>query len=88
MRGRGNFSLNPIPKNNKKFFSAIQTDGTQAYMIWHLRKNMPVEIGCVMWFGISNANTGAAVPVYVRSLRVPEEYREEQSSFLRRIQNS
>lgn len=54
----------------------IQTDGTQAYMIWHLRRNMPVEIGCVMWFGMCGANTGAAVPVYVGSSRVPEEYRE------------
>jgi dipeptidase len=54
----------------------IQTDGTQAYMIWHLRKNIPVEIGCVMWFGMCGANTGAAVPVYMGSSHSPEEYRE------------
>ena len=37
---------------------------------------MPVEIGCVMWFGMCNANTGAAVAVYVGSSHSPEEYRE------------
>ena len=54
----------------------IQTDGTQAYMIWHLRKNIPVEIGCVMWFGMCGANTGAAVPIYMGSSHSPEEYQE------------
>lgn len=54
----------------------IQTDATQAYMVWHLRNDMPFEIGCVMWFGMGGANTSAAVPVYVASSRAPEEYKE------------
>lgn len=52
----------------------VQTTGTQAFMVWHLRKKMPVEVGCVMWHGMSGANTGIAVPVYAGSTKVPEEY--------------
>jgi dipeptidase len=54
----------------------VQTAGTQAYMVWHLRQQMPIEIGCVMWFGMGSANSNAAVPVYVGSSLVPEEYTE------------
>lgn len=52
----------------------IQTTGTQAFMVWHLRKYVPRQVGCVMWHGMSGANTSVAVPVYVGSSRVPEEY--------------
>jgi dipeptidase len=52
----------------------IQTTATQAFMVWHLRSNMPLEIGCVMWHGMSGANTSIAVPVYVGSSKVPKEY--------------
>jgi dipeptidase len=52
----------------------IQTTTTQAFMVWHLRSNMPPEIGCVMWHGMSGANTGIAIPLYVGSSKVPEEY--------------
>lgn len=63
----------------------IQTTGTQAFMIWHLRKNVPREIGCVMWHGMSGANTNVAVPIFVGSTRVPEKftvapYREDDES--------
>jgi dipeptidase len=54
----------------------VQTVGTQAYMVWHLRQDMPIEIGCLMWYGMCNANTNSAVPVYVGSSLVPEEYTE------------
>lgn len=52
----------------------IQTSETQAFMVWHLRRNMPVEVGCVMWYGMSGANTGIAVPIYAGSTKVPIEY--------------
>jgi dipeptidase len=52
----------------------IQTTETQAFMIWHLRRSMPVEIGCVMWYGMSGANTSIAVPVYAGSSNIPVEY--------------
>jgi len=63
----------------------IQTAGTQAFMVWHLRKHIPREIGCVMWHGMCGANTSVAVPVFVGSTRVPEEftaasYREDDES--------
>ncbi len=54
----------------------VQTAGTQSYMVWHLRQSVPVEIGCVMWFGMCSANANAAVPIYVGSSQVPEEYTE------------
>ena len=52
----------------------IQTTATQAFMVWHLRSDMPLEFGCVMWHGMSGANTSIAVPVYVGSSKVPKEY--------------
>ena len=52
----------------------IQTTGTQAFMVWHLRKDLPREIGCVMWHGMSGASTSVAVPVFVGSTRVPASY--------------
>lgn len=52
----------------------IQTTATQAFMVWHLRTNMPLEIGCVMWHGMSGANTSIAVPIYIGSSKVPREY--------------
>ncbi len=52
----------------------VQTTGTQAFMVWHLRSKMPVEVGCVMWFGMSGANTSPAAPVYAGSTKVPGEY--------------
>jgi len=52
----------------------VQTTETQAFMVWHLRGKMPVEVGCVMWHGMSGANTSIAVPVYAGSTKVPEEY--------------
>jgi dipeptidase len=52
----------------------IQTTATQAFMMWHLRSNIPREIGCVMWHGMSGANTSIAVPIYVGSSKVPREY--------------
>ena len=52
----------------------IQNTGTQAFMIWHLRKNMPREIGYLMWHGMSGANTSVAVPVYASSTGVPKPY--------------
>lgn len=52
----------------------VQTTRTQAFLVWHLRGKMPVEVGCVMWHGMSGANTSIAVPVYAGSTKVPEEY--------------
>ena len=52
----------------------IQSTGTQAFMIWQLRKNMPHEIGHLMWHGMSGANTSVAVPVYATSTDVPDPY--------------
>jgi dipeptidase len=52
----------------------IQNTGTQAFMIWHLRKNMPHEIGLLMWHGMCGANTSVAVPVWASSTGVPEQY--------------
>ena len=52
----------------------IQTSETQAYMVWHLRRSLPVEVGCVMWHGMSGANTSIAVPIYAGSSKVPVEY--------------
>jgi dipeptidase len=52
----------------------IQTTGTQGFMVWHLRKYVPRQVGCVMWHGMSGANTSLAVPIYVGGNRVPEEY--------------
>jgi len=52
----------------------VQTSGTQAFMVWQLRRHMPLEIGCVMWYGMSGANTSLAVPIYVGSTRIPKEY--------------
>jgi dipeptidase len=52
----------------------IQTTGTQAFMVWQLRRHMPLEIGCVMWHGMSGANISLAVPIYVGSMKVPKEY--------------
>jgi len=52
----------------------VQTTDTQAFMVWHLRGKMPVEVGCVMWHGMSGANTSIAIPVYAGSTKVPEEY--------------
>ena len=52
----------------------IQRTVTQSYMVWHLRPDMPTEVGCVMWFGFCGANTGIAAPLYCGSSRVPKEY--------------
>lgn len=52
----------------------VQTPGTQAFMVWHLRRGMPVDIGCMMWHGMCGANTSVAVPVYVGASKVPVEY--------------
>lgn len=52
----------------------VQRPATQAFMVWHLRRKMPVEVGCVMWHGMSGANTSIAVPVYAGSTKVPAEY--------------
>jgi hypothetical protein len=52
----------------------IQRPVTQSYMVWHLRRDMPADVGCVMWFGLGGANTGIAAPLYCGSSRVPEEY--------------
>jgi dipeptidase len=52
----------------------VQTPGTQAFMVWHLRPDMPRDLGCVMWHGMCGANTSVAVPIYVGSTTVPVEY--------------
>ncbi len=52
----------------------IQNDATQSFMVFHLRRNLPPEIGCVMWHGMSSANTSVAAPVYLGANRVPLEY--------------
>ncbi len=52
----------------------VQNTGTQAFMVWHLRKNMPHEIGHLMWHGMCGANTSVAVPVYASSNGMPDAY--------------
>jgi dipeptidase len=52
----------------------IQTTATQAFMVWHLRNDMLMETGCVMWHGMSGANTSIAIPIYAGSSKVPREY--------------
>ena len=58
----------------------IQTTGTQAFMIWHLRKHLPRDIGCVMWHGMGGANTSVAVPVYLGGSKIPEAYTDASFS--------
>lgn len=43
-------------------------------MIWHLRDDLPKELGTLMWHGLGNATTSVMVPIYMGSTEVPAPY--------------
>lgn len=52
----------------------VQNTDTQSFQVFHLRNNMPREIGSLMWFGMSSGNSSVMVPVYAGSSSVPDPY--------------
>ncbi len=59
----------------------IQVTGTQSFMVYHFRGDIPPEIGCLMWYGMCSANSNIAIPVYLGSSRVPEEYKKASYTY-------
>jgi len=52
----------------------VQSNCTQAFMLWHLRDDLPKELGTLMWYGLGNARTSVMVPIYMGSTKVPTPY--------------
>ena len=50
-------------------------------MIWHLRDNLPKELGTLMWHGLSNATTSVMVPIYMGSTKVPVSYMDSPGQY-------
>ena len=59
----------------------VQTDSTQAFMIWHLRDELPKELGTLMWHGLGNATTSVMVPIYMGSTEVPAPYMDSPEDY-------
>jgi dipeptidase len=59
----------------------VQSFATQAFMIWHLRDNLPKELGSLMWYGLSNATTSVMVPIYMGSTKVPAPYMDSPKEY-------
>ena len=62
------------PPHDTDVIRPICVSNTQAAKVWHLRPDLPVETGAIMWYSISTPCTSIFVPVFSGSERVPEEY--------------
>jgi dipeptidase/glyoxylase-like metal-dependent hydrolase (beta-lactamase superfamily II) len=52
----------------------IGTNLAQSTFVAHLRANLPVSIGAVMWFGLGTPSYAGYVPLYAGGGSVPEEF--------------
>jgi dipeptidase len=69
------------PHSQRKARS-ICVSGTQSTQLYHLRKNMPAEIGCVMWSLASSPCLGVYVPIWAGyGGDIPAEWQKGSDSF-------
>ena len=63
----------------KQYFNErpISTQQTSYTVVAQLRSQLPVSVGCVLWFGNDDANMVAYTPVYCCATHVPEPYAAE-----------
>jgi len=59
----------------------VQSSGTQAFMVWQLRDDLPKELGTLMWHGLGNATTSVMVPIYMGSTKVPAPYMDSPEKY-------
>ena len=52
----------------------LMNEGNQATFIWRLRSDVPVGLGCMMWFGYCGAGINAMAPIYMASRDIPNSY--------------
>jgi len=63
-------------------YRTICISRTQAPFVWHLRNDMPVDIGCVMWYAMSSPCTTVFTPIYAGHMEdFPVEYSLGQDTF-------
>ncbi len=62
------------PPHNTDVRRPICVSNTQAAKVWHLRSDLPVETGAVMWYATSTPCVSIFVPVFSGAGTVPLEY--------------
>ncbi|MGI6791358.1 C69 family dipeptidase [Aminivibrio sp.] len=60
---------------------AIRTSLCQSSSVAHLRGNMPVEVGSVMWYTMNVPGYSGYFPVYAGALSIPEEFQIVNSAY-------
>ncbi len=61
---------------------AIATQQTGFWFVGQSRKQLPDEIGGVIWFGTDDAATSYLTPIYTNTQAIPESFREGNGSML------
>lgn len=61
---------------------AIATQQTGFWFVAQARKDLPREVGALLWFGTDDAATSYLTPIYVNSTKVPECFREGNGNLL------
>ena len=60
----------------------ICTNNTcQSASVTHLRSDMPVEVGAVMWYAVAAPYYSGFFPVYAGAMKIPEEFSNVNSAY-------
>lgn len=59
----------------------ISNNLTQSSSVAHLRSDMPVEVGSVMWYSMVGPQYSGYFPVYAAATTVPDEYSNVNSTY-------
>ena len=59
----------------------IMNEENQATFIWRLRSDVPVGLGCMMWFGYCGAGINAMAPIYMANHDIPKPYADSKIEY-------
>jgi dipeptidase len=69
------------PPHDRTVRRPVCVANTQAAMVWHLRSNLPIEIGAVMWHALSSPCISVFTPIYAGSTKAPVQYLNAESTY-------